>query len=234
MAITRRSALRAKMKFPWLPRALPLAASAVLILLVFLALQTYRRSSETLARQHNLQHLRLIETVAVSLENQLMNVRAACNHYATLIDPPFGPDSSATKVCDELEKDLSTVVSSALILGGRKEQDLRVEELTRLALTPESTIRLEHAAARPEPGLLLLRSVRGESLVVFLTPLSDASAHFGVVISLDRLLSTYHLNDTGYDGDYAWILDREGTLLYHRHYPEMVGNSIHDRDRKCL
>ncbi len=211
---------------PLLHRLFPLMVAAVLIFLVLFALQTYHKSSQVLARQHNLQHLRLVGTVTASLENRLKNMQAAYNHYATLIVPPFGPDSGATRVCDEIEKSFSTIVSSALIIEAEKRQDLWTEKRSRLALTPDSVSELEQAASKLNPNLLLLRSIRGEGLLIFLTPLRLASAHLGVVVPLERMLATYHINDTG-DGDYIWILGRDGTLLYHPDHPEMVGNNIY-------
>ncbi|MBI4457291.1 MAG: hypothetical protein HY644_15540 [Acidobacteria bacterium] len=192
----------AKKKLPLAPRLLPLAVATVLIFLIFSALRSHHNLAEALARQHNLQHLRLIELVAATLENRLTNMQTAFKQYAALIAPPFEADSSAEKICGEIEQSFSTAVSSALIVKSDKTEDLWTRKLSALALTSASLARLERAIARSNPNLLLLLSLHGKSSLLFLTPIQSASAYLGVVVPIEHLIATYHLNDPHYDKDY--------------------------------
>ena len=214
-------------------KILPLAIGLMLVILVLSGLAAYDKASEALALQHNMQHLRLIETVAGSLQDRLGNMQAAFSHYGTLIHSPLGTNSTATGVCEEVEKSF-TIVSSAFIVGAANNGDLWERKRAALALTPESDGRLDGAASSADPNLLLLRSVRDQALLLFLSPVVPGTpVHLAVVVPLDRLLATYHINDTAYDEDYLWILGRDGTLLYHPYHPEMVGNNVGSPKDDC-
>jgi signal transduction histidine kinase len=216
-------------------RLAPIGVAMALVALVFWALRTYEQSSEQLAQQHNQQHLRVIQTLADSLQDRLSNMQAAFNHYATLIHSPFDAHSSAAQVCAEIEQTFSRMVSLAFIVNAAPDRDPHWrEKQAELALTSASTSKLSQAASKPHATMLLLHSTEGRTMLVFLTPIvRNAPAHLAVVVPFERLLAPYHINDERYDKDYLWILGRDGTLVYHPEHPEMLGNNINSDRHEC-
>ncbi|MBI4444511.1 MAG: hypothetical protein HY645_01275 [Acidobacteria bacterium] len=221
-------------KFSRTQRLLAPGFAVVFALLVFFALYTYRRSAELLTQEHNFQHQRLIEIVAMALKNHLADTQAAFKYHATLIPPTF-PVDKAREICARIEQSYPDLVSQALILQPGHREEFWTSKLYSLALTSDSLTKLERALTKSEPTLLLLLSAQSGSSLLFLTPIPNSAARLAVIVPFEKLMDTYQLNpsDDKAEGDYVWILDRDGTLLYHRRHPEMVGRSIYRADSRC-
>lgn len=213
-------------------RILPLLIAGALILLVFFAFWSYRQSASILAQQHNLQHWRLIETVSASMENRFVNMQAAYSHYAELINASPHPHLAAKTVVKEVQRTFSTIVSNSFIAHDGHLESLDQEESAAL-FNPDSITQLKLYDSDSSPHVIFVRSNSGEGLLLFLSPVQSLTGNLVVVVPLKRIFATYRLNDTGFDDDYVWVLDRQGTLIYHRHHPEMVGNNIFSLDPKC-
>ena len=68
-------------------------------------------------------------------------------------------------------------------------------------------------------------------------PVSDISEFSGIVLavlSLDGITQKFIAPVKSGSRGYAWMMDSEGTLLYHPNQPQMVGKNLYNTDRSCF
>ncbi len=65
-------------------------------------------------------------------------------------------------------------------------------------------------------------------------PVSEFSGVVLAVMSLDGITQKYIAPVKSGTRGYAWMMDSEGTLLYHPKQPQMVGKNLYHTDRSCF
>lgn len=56
-----------------------------------------------------------------------------------------------------------------------------------------------------------------------------------VIVNLDEILTSFFHSDSSHNSkENAWLLDKDGTVLYQAEHPEMIMFNVHQQDKSCL
>ncbi len=232
------------------PTGLVLAFLVVLSLIIILGQFFHQSLQAEMAGPFNQQQLLLAREVAINIESfidhaykditvisrmpqiQQLNQDSSCRPVAEAIN--FNIQSEALVTIRVLNRDGIVVYDSTA--PGREGTNLsKTDFFQKARLLPKHekmvTDLLPGEGANQESKQFIIATPiyqkHGESP-------SEFSGIVLAVLSLDGLTQKYIAPVKSGTRGYAWMMDSEGTLLYHPKQPQMVGKNLYHTDRSCF
>jgi PAS domain S-box-containing protein len=185
-----------------------------------------------IAEQFNKQQLLLAKSAAFDMETCFNNQKEEMLSFALMMSDLIGNDEKKLKnKLDEYFSRKPNFKAEVAIFNNKGEMIYSWQndpsEISGLdyikntfnlssgqAIVGNDTYRVYMATPIYSRGVL-------EGAVLFKTPISAVADRFFSPVMSDRASD-------------AWMMDKDGTLLYHPGYPEMVGGNVYKADSKCF
>ncbi len=232
------------------PAVLIFALLVVLSLIIILGQFFHQSLQEEMAGQFNQQQLLLAREVAINIESfidhaykditvisrmpeiQKLDQSSSCRPVAEAIN--FNIQSEALVTIRVLNKSGVVVYDSAS--PGREGGNLsKTDFFKRARVLPRNEKMVTDLFPGQEPN-------RESKQFIIATPIyqkhgkttPDFNGIVLAVLSLDGITQKYLAPVKSGTRGYAWMMDSEGTLLYHPTQPQMVGKNLYHTDRSCF
>ena len=232
------------------PTVLILSLLVVLSLIIIIGQFFHQSLQEEMTGQFNQQQLLLAREVAINIESFVDDVYRNLHVIARLPDIENIHRNSRVRavaetitfsIQNEMVVTIRVVDSNGIVrydssFPGREGKDLSQTDyfqksrllprnekfITDLIPVPEKPDSKQFIIATP-----IYRQTKGEF-----------PRRFGgvmlAVLSLDGITQKYLAPIKSGERGYAWMMDSEGTLLYHPTQPQMVGKNLYRTDRSCF
>ncbi len=240
-----------KQKGLFTPALFILALLVVLSLIIILGQFFHQSLQEEMAGQFNKQQLLLAREVAMNIESfvdhaykdirvisrmpeiQKIDQSSQCRPVAEAIN--FNIQNEALVTIRVLDKRGIVVYDSAS--PGREGVNLSKTDYFRKArLLPRNekliTDLLPGPDQKPESKQFIIATPIYQQHPNRAVP--DFSGIVLAVLSLDGITQKYIAPIKSGTRGYAWMMDSDGTLLYHPNQPRMVGKNLYHTDRSCF
>jgi len=240
-----------KQKGLFTPAVFILALLVVLSFIIILGQFFHQSLQEEMAGQFNQQQLLLAREVAMNIESfidhaykdilvisrmpevQRLEEDVSCRPVAEAIN--FNIQNEALVTIRVLNKNGRVVYDSAS--PGREGVNLsQADYFQRTKVLPRSEKLVTDLLPAPggDPG--------SKQFIISTpiyqthpgTPFPEFSGIVLAVLSLDGITQKYIAPIKSGTRGYAWMMDSDGTLLYHPNQPQMVGKNLYQTDRTCF
>lgn len=215
-----------------------LIAFLLLIVSVIVTLNHYFDTNyqAEMAAQINSQQIILSKTLSMSIENTLDHFMHEIVSLAMLLSER-GLEGQGLKrfvenAFEELNEDIKVDI---LVVAADKK--VIFSSIHGYALTGEDSDISSMYKSLEKGKHLIVPSSDDRSKIKAITPIVKETGHIGAImlfVDIDDLNKKFLMPvKTGPKGN-AWIMDSEGTLLYHPTMPEMVGRNIRNHKGECF
>ena len=199
----------------------------------------FHRSYESeMASQISQQQLLIVKTLAASMNDTLEHYHDEIEALARLLSvrglDAEGLNKFVHNSFEEIDEDLRVDV----VIMDRDLHPL-YSSIPRFELRPEDRMVLQSLdQLEAEEDLAFLADPRESKTLRFMAPVRGADGSMQgaamIVMYMDALNAKFLTPlRTGQRG-HAWIMDGQGTLIYHPTMPEMVGRNINQSDEDCF
>jgi C4-dicarboxylate-specific signal transduction histidine kinase len=180
-----------------------------------------------MAEQFSKQQLLLSQTISENITAYLNFLKQDALHLSSMLSKLDRPE----KIYDELQK--KVVIKTYIGILDRKG-GIAFFKGDKELLKQVIPVMLEQARAM-NPGSTAV--IENHPMLYAISPIYKLDSFEGAVllsVSIDNIanhfVSAIKLGNRGY----AWIMDKEGDLLYHPTQPQMVGRNLYKADLTCL
>ena len=188
-----------------------------------------------IAEQFNRQQLLIAKSIAKNLEGEMLHMESEILSLAALISEQKIEPLSLEEFINYAHYDIREDVNSAIkIMDSQKRLRYSSQGGT---LTKEDIQFFDRAATLPPGKVLFVDKLVTERKIFMLTPLVQHSKQAGVLIveiGIDdinrKFLAPIRVGIRGH----AWMMDSDGTLLYHPTQPGMIGKNLYLAGKACL
>jgi len=215
-----------------------LIAFLLLIVSVIVTLNYYfdRNYQAEMADQINNQQLILAKTLSMSIENTLDHFMEEIMSLARLLSrrglESEGLDEFVHHAFEELNENIK--VDITVVKAGRKVIFTSVKDYS---MSEEDLGICDMCRSLDMGSYHIVPSSADRKKIKAITPIISKGVHVGAIllsIDIDDLNRQFIMPvKTGPKGN-AWIMDSQGTLLYHPTMPEMVGRNIRNHRGECF
>jgi PAS domain S-box-containing protein len=188
-----------------------------------------------IAEQFNRQQLLIAKSIANNLEDEMQHIESEMLSLAALISEekvkPMGLEEFINYAHYEIREDMN---SSIKIIDGNKrlKYSSHGEGLTK------EDMQLFGRAVTLAPGrVLFVDKLATERKIIMLTPIEQHAREGGalmVEVGIDdinrKFLTPIRVGIRGH----AWMMDSDGTLLYHPTQPGMIGKNLYLAGKSCF
>jgi C4-dicarboxylate-specific signal transduction histidine kinase len=209
---------------------------AVFIISVIVTLNIFVQQNyqAEMAEQFNKQQLLLVDNISTNISRSITHLKAMSVSLARLLG-----NTSLDR------KDLGDFVSNAFTEVEEVKLDLRIYDIdyklrySSLGRTANRSdlFLVEKADGLPSGKALLLDRSSTAQEITLVTPIVGDRGQIGTLIvdiGIDAMNKRFLTPIKSGDKGYAWMMDKDGTLLYHPTQPEMVGKNLHKADSSCF
>jgi PAS domain S-box-containing protein len=233
------------------PTAITLSLLVVLSLIIVLGQFFHQSLQEEMAGQFNKQQLLLAREVAMSVESFIDYVYKAINAISRLPDVHKISQSNRARTAAEainfnIQNEMLVTIRvldrNGIVLydssyPGREGIDLSKTDYFRKArLLPRNEKLITDLFSAPNGGSDSKQFI--VATAIYPRRKDQRMPEFrGVVLavlSLDGITQKFLSPIKSGTRGYAWMMDSDGTLLYHPTKPEMVGKNLYQTDRSCF
>jgi PAS domain S-box-containing protein len=188
-----------------------------------------------IAEQFNRQQLLIAKSIAKNLEGEMLHMESEILSLAALISEQKIEPLSLEEFINYAHYDIRENVNSAIkIIDRHKRLTYSSQGGT---LTKGDINFFDRATTLPPGKVLFVDRLVTERKIIMLTPLVQHSKHAGaliVEIGIDdinrKFLAPIRVGIRGH----AWMMDSDGTLLYHPTQPGMIGKNLYLAGKACL
>jgi PAS domain S-box-containing protein len=187
-----------------------------------------------MAEQFNRQQLLIAKSVAKSIEDDMQHIEAETLSLARLLGEE-GLSGSALResvytayveLSEDVNVDIKVIDAGKNLLYSSRGEALGAEDLE-----------FSSAAKRVSSGkVLFLDRLAKERKIIMLAPVEGPRFEGLLVIEVlidvitNKFLAPIRVGIRGH----AWMMDSDGTLLYHPTQPKMVGKNLFEADKSCF
>lgn len=233
------------------PSAFILALLVVLSLIIILGQFFHQTLQEEMATQFNRQQLLLAREVSMNVESYIDAVSNSLRVIAGLPDvEQIDRSGDCRAVVESINLGLANEALVAIRILDRhgrlrydsgnpkaKERDYSRSDYFRQAqILPKNEKLVTELYDKPEAGEHAKEFII--AMPVYRKRPTDPVSHFYgaaiAVLSMDGITKRYLSPIKSGTSGYAWMMDSEGTLLYHPNQPGMVGKNLYRTDRSCF
>jgi PAS domain S-box-containing protein len=233
------------------PAGFVLAMLLVLSLIIILGQFFHQSLQEEMADQFNKQQLLLAREVAMNTESfidhaykdilvisrmpevQKLDERSSCRPVADAIN--FNIKNEALVTIRVLDKRGMVVCDSSF--PGREGVNLfKTDYFQKARVLPKNEKLITDLIPSPDQKSDSKQFIIATPIYRQLPdmPAPDFNGVVLAVLSLDGITQKYLAPIKSGTRGYAWMMDSEGTLLYHPKQPQMVGKNLYQTDKSCF
>ncbi len=210
---------------------------ALFIISLIITLNIFFQQSyqSEMAEQFNSQQLLIAKSVARNIEVELQHIEAEALTLARVVAERGLEDGRLAEFIDyadyEIKEDMNADIK-IIDTKGRLRYSSLGETLS------EGDIELSERAKNIAPGgMLSLDKAAAGRKIIILTPIARSSEHIGVLIikiMIDSITKKFLAPIKAGIRGHAWMMDANGTLLYHPTQPGMVGKNLFKAEKSCF